>query len=125
MNNLGLRIQMIRKSMGYSQRKFAEMLGIAYQTQNKYEKGHRIPDVEYLQRLANITGCDPGWLLTGKNVQEAPREPDIPPEHRETVEMLLAVLERGDPETRGEIRGEIKAEYRRITKKDRAIKKGA
>lgn len=65
-NNLGERIKKARKTTGYSQRKLAEILEVAYQTQNKYEKGHRTPDVNYLRQLVKIADVDPGWLLTGK-----------------------------------------------------------
>jgi len=65
-NSLGERIKTARESIGYSQRKIAEKLGVAYQTQNKYENGHRIPMANYLQLLSDITGIAPGWLLTGE-----------------------------------------------------------
>jgi hypothetical protein len=32
---------------------------------NRYEKGHRVPDAGFLDRLVSVIPCDPGWLLTG------------------------------------------------------------
>ncbi len=42
------------------------MLGITYPTLNRYERGHRTPDADLLNRMAKILECDPGWLLSGK-----------------------------------------------------------
>lgn len=66
-NLLKTRIVVARKKAGISQKNLSALLGIAYQTLNKYEKGHRTPDAELLRQMANILKCDPGWLLTGES----------------------------------------------------------
>ena len=65
-NNLNNRIVKARKKTVFSQKELAKRLDIAYQTLNKYEKGHRTPDANILRQMANILNCDPGWLLTGE-----------------------------------------------------------
>ena len=68
--NLGIRIKEARNKAGLTQEVLAKMLGIAYPTLNKYEKGHRIPDAELLSRIAKELKCDPAWLLTGEGERE-------------------------------------------------------
>jgi transcriptional regulator with XRE-family HTH domain len=98
-NKLESRIKESRKSIGYSQRRIAELLNIAFQTQNKYEKGHRTPNAKYLQRFIAITRCDPGWLLTGKasedptlRISEAPVGYGFTEEEDEYVKKLVKIL---------------------------------
>jgi len=70
MKNLGERITEARKRTGLTQMKFAEQLEIAYQTLNKYEKGHRTPDAELVHRMVILTKVSAGWLLTGVETEE-------------------------------------------------------
>ncbi len=67
---LGLRIKNIRKKRGITQEALAQEVGIAHQTLNKYEKGHRSPDSETLNQMAKALQCDPGWLLSGEGSPE-------------------------------------------------------
>lgn len=66
-SSLADRIKLARKKAGLTQVNLAGKLGIAYPTLNKYERGHRIPDASLLNRMANVLGCSPGWLLSGKD----------------------------------------------------------
>lgn len=43
-----------RRNLGLSQRSLADMLGIQYQSLQKWEKGSVIPSVDYALRLALI-----------------------------------------------------------------------
>ena len=70
-NVLGHRLVLARKSVGYTQKKIAGMLGVAEQTMNNYENSKRIPDAELVNKIVGITGCNPGWLLTGEGSMEA------------------------------------------------------
>jgi len=67
--NLGERIKDARLKAGITQADAAKMLSIAFPTFNKYENNHRIPDAELLNRMVDLFGCDPGWLLTGSKDQ--------------------------------------------------------
>ena len=62
------RIKSARKKAGLTQVTLAKKLGIAYPTLNKYERGHRTPDASLLNRMAKMLGCNPGWLLSGENL---------------------------------------------------------
>ena len=64
-NSLKDRIIFARSSSSISQMKLAENLGIHVTTLNKYERGKRVPGVRTLNRIAKVTGCASGWLLTG------------------------------------------------------------
>ncbi|MEJ5227226.1 XRE family transcriptional regulator [Thermodesulfovibrio sp.] len=76
MKNLGHRIKEARIKAKLTQVELAKRLNIAYQTLNKYEKGHRIPDSEILRRIAIETNCNPTWLLTGEG--EMFQNPPVP-----------------------------------------------
>lgn len=65
-NSLKDRIIFARSSSGISQMKLAENLDIHVTTLNKYERGKRVPDANTLNRIAGVTGCPAGWLLTGE-----------------------------------------------------------
>ncbi len=112
---LNERIRLARKRTGLTQEQLAEKIGIAFQTLNKYEKGHRLPDAEVLRQIAIITGVDAGWLLTGEEEsairtaaeKEAPYEPTpmYTPEEREYIEKLITVLR--NPDTKKAIKEDI------------------
>jgi len=62
---LGERIKIARKKAGLTQGELAKKVGITYPTLNKYEKNHRVPNSQILDRIARELNCDPGWLLSG------------------------------------------------------------
>lgn len=72
-NTFGERLINARKSMGYTQKKFAELLGIAPQTLNKYEKNIRTPDITIFNAMVRLAQCDAEWLLSGKE-RDIPRD---------------------------------------------------
>ena len=51
--------------------KFACALGISSSTYNYYEN-NRVPPLEILLKIAEITGADLNWLLTGKKILKTP-----------------------------------------------------
>ncbi len=63
---LGNRIRMVRNRAKLSQTVFAERLGVTPATINRYEKGHRLPDSDILNRMVIEFNCNPGWLLIGE-----------------------------------------------------------
>lgn len=96
MNTLGNRIKTARGKAGLSQRKLAEILNIAYQTLNKYERGHRIPDADTLRQIANITKENPGWLLMGDAKEETihgiGKKASYPEEREEYIAKLIDIF---------------------------------
>lgn len=75
--SLGERICSVRESGNHSQEELALAVGVTNVTISRYEKGHRTPDAEFLNRLVELYGCDPGWLLTGKGNE--PKKTTISP----------------------------------------------
>lgn len=65
-NSLCNRIRLVRNRAKLSQVVFAERLGVTPATINRYEKGHRLPDSDILNRMVIEFNCNPGWLLTGE-----------------------------------------------------------
>ena len=60
------RITIARNSAGYNKKNFAEALGIRAATVTDMESGKNNPSYETLLKIIEVTKCDPGWLLTGK-----------------------------------------------------------
>ncbi|OXI95174.1 MULTISPECIES: helix-turn-helix domain-containing protein [Burkholderia] len=65
MSNFPLRLKQERRRLQMNQAEFGEAGGVRKQAQSNYEQGSRIPDANYLTRLAEI-GVDVQYLLTGR-----------------------------------------------------------
>lgn len=65
------RIKNERKRLNFKSKELAELLDCHPVTQSHYETGKRIPDLEYLGRLANF-GFDISYIITGKKGTDAP-----------------------------------------------------
>ena len=71
---LGLRIAVLRRSFGWSQKELAKQLGISASTVGMYEQGRRDPPVDLLIRLAAVFGVTTDYLLTGRIQNEGEAE---------------------------------------------------
>jgi MerR family transcriptional regulator, light-induced transcriptional regulator len=65
---LSNRIQELRKVKGYTQKDFADLIGVGQSTVANYEKGIRIPDTIKLYKIANLFGVTVDYLL-GRDVK--------------------------------------------------------
>lgn len=101
---IGGRLKQARKARGYSQRGFAEEVGMPLPSYRDYEGNKRIPGGEALERFARA-GIDTHWLLTGQaTVHEARGEYRARPENRgpdtgklrEVLEAVETALEEND-----------------------------
>ena len=111
------RLIYLRKSAGFTQKKMAKLLDIAEQTMNNYESGKRSPDVVFVQKIVELTNCDPGWLLTGQGQMEAgeggkkkklsPQEEKKEKYFQNLYKRVRRVLTYSNDETRKKILGEI------------------
>lgn len=72
------RIKLVREQFAGKRGKsrFAHSLNISPSTYNYYEK-NRIPPIEILIKICDLTGTDLEWLLTGKKAGNAPKTKDI------------------------------------------------
>ena len=59
------RIALARKQASLSKAEVARRLGIPYSTYDSYERGHREPRLNVLQRIADVLGADGYFLATG------------------------------------------------------------
>jgi len=73
---LGERLQQFRKSLGLSQSKFGEAIGLTKQAIANIENGQRGFSIETLVRLREL-GADLNWLVA--NRPEAWDRVDVPP----------------------------------------------
>jgi transcriptional regulator with XRE-family HTH domain len=56
------RLQSERKRLGFTQTAFGGQVGVSRATQNLYEAGRGLPDLEYLERAAKVGGDVPFLL---------------------------------------------------------------
>ena len=69
-NTLGERIRIARLAVGLTQVSLAAMVGTTEITINRYERGHRVPNAEVVNRLAIPLKCSMRWLITGNGAMQ-------------------------------------------------------
>lgn len=79
---LGERIAQARKSSGYTQEEFAQMLNVTAQAVSKWENGNSCPDIQLLPKISEILKISIDELLTGSESAFEPqpekkKNPDI------------------------------------------------
>lgn len=67
MEKLKVRLRNSRKSAGYTQENLSKILGFSQVSLIEWEKGRVEPKKSVIERWAEITKCDPSWLLTGRD----------------------------------------------------------
>lgn len=67
--SVGKRIAEERKRRGLSQSAFAELVGVSFSSQRRYEDGRSDPDTAYIASLRGID-CDVDYILTGDTKSE-------------------------------------------------------
>ncbi|WP_141703468.1 helix-turn-helix domain-containing protein, partial [Methylobrevis pamukkalensis] len=72
------RLRSWRESQGWTQGELGDRLEVSEQTIGRYERGERSPKAEELLKLAEL-GCDPTWLVTGRNSEATIRGEPISP----------------------------------------------
>lgn len=63
MNDFGIRLRLLRISMGLSIQEMADKLYHVYGTQIQYEKGNRHPSTARAQEIADALDVPISWLL--------------------------------------------------------------
>ena len=58
------RMKKLRKTMGYGQKEFSELLGVGYSTYQQYEIKHIEPKLAFLERLCLKFPEYTLWLMT-------------------------------------------------------------
>ena len=67
--HVGSRVRLRRVSVGMSQERLGEALGVTFQQVQKYEKGTNRISVSRMQQISRVLGCTVSYFLEG-----APRE---------------------------------------------------
>ena len=70
------KLRRLRKEKGYTQRSFAECLGIASSTMGMYEQGRRMPDEDMLYHIGELLGISVEYLLSEEQ-EEILEEDDL------------------------------------------------
>lgn len=63
-SNLGKRVQKLRKSIGYTQERFAEIVGISRTHIGHIEQGRKSPSLKTLEKIARALKIKLGDLLS-------------------------------------------------------------
>ncbi len=74
---IGSRIAQGRKSKGYTQEEFSQMLGVTPQAVSKWENDSSCPDIQLLPQIAQILGMTTDEILSGKKAEEPKSAPKI------------------------------------------------
>ena len=61
------RLKSLREMIGITQDDFAKRLDVSRPTISYYEKGERTPDIDFLDRVHDVTGCSVAYLLGYSN----------------------------------------------------------
>lgn len=60
---LHVRLKESRKSRGLTQVEVCKVLFVDQNTLSLFENGHRLPRVDMIEKLANLYGVNPAWLV--------------------------------------------------------------
>lgn len=71
MENLGFRIQELRKEKGFSQTDLANKVGVSYAQISRYENKGSQPPAEILNNLANMLGTSVDYIINGNSSEKA------------------------------------------------------
>lgn len=71
MSTIGGRLKDERTRLGMNQTDFGAIGSVKKETQLNYESGKRMPDAEYLAKIA-AAGADVGYILTGARTPKPP-----------------------------------------------------
>jgi transcriptional regulator with XRE-family HTH domain len=66
MEKFHTRLLAVRRQNNLTQKKLAEALKVSETTIIHYEKGTRLPSINFVDKLVEKLDCDPTWLITGK-----------------------------------------------------------
>jgi len=64
--DIGERLKKVREFLGLTQEEFAQKLDTTQAVISNYERGARVPTVDFLNRLTKTFQLDINWLLTGE-----------------------------------------------------------
>lgn len=88
----GKRLKQLRKEKGYTQRSFADEIGISPRTYSGIESGAHSTSIETLVEISKVLGTSLDYIILGKENNDL--SIDIPEEKREVaLKILKGILE--------------------------------
>lgn len=73
MNDFSAKLKKLRIAAGYTQAEAGALLGVSASAIGMYEQGRREPDLETTQRICELYGVTPNYLVNDSN-EDAPSE---------------------------------------------------
>lgn len=86
----GKRIKKLRKQKGYTQRSFADEIGISPRTYSGIESGAHSTSIETLVEISKVLGISLDYIILGKENNDL--SIDIPEDKKEAVLNILKVI---------------------------------
>lgn len=86
----GKRIKNLRKQKGYTQRSFADEIGISARTYSGIESGAHSTSIETLVEISKVLGTSLDYIILGK--ENTDLSIDIPEDKKEAVLNILKVI---------------------------------
>ncbi len=96
MNSFSQKLKKLRQDAGYTQAQAAGLLGISASAIGMYEQGRREPDLELTQKICDLYGITPNYLVNED--ADAPAEiNDIIAGMRKQMKMSQGIMFNGVP----------------------------
>jgi len=80
---VGHRLDIVIKALNMTSKKFADEMGISYNSLGRYKRDERMPDPDFLSKLAELK-INLNWLLRGEGSMYVSLPWEIKPEHKKT-----------------------------------------
>ena len=93
---IGIRLRDLRIEKELTQKELAKNLGITQDSISLWEKGKRIPDTIYIQKLCDVFGVSTDYLLGRTDDLGAPLPSATPPQFSPEEQELLNLFRRMD-----------------------------
>jgi transcriptional regulator with XRE-family HTH domain len=91
-NEIGLRIKQLRNEKGVTQQELAWKLQITIACLSRYERGHRIPRMDTIEKIAKIFDADLNYFLDHSNSNCNKNNNDAPDSKEKTIAEILMLL---------------------------------
>lgn len=72
--HVGNRIKMTRNTLGMTQKKMADKLGVSLNYLSMLERGDRKPSLSIIKKISVMSGTSAGWILYGAEYTEEDNE---------------------------------------------------
>ncbi|MGF1925180.1 MAG: helix-turn-helix domain-containing protein, partial [Bacteroidia bacterium] len=67
--NFGQNLRIVRQAKGITQDAMSMILGISQTTYSRTEKMAAVPDLDFVERIADVLEVEPSILLSGRQIE--------------------------------------------------------